>query len=171
MHIILSRAIWIGGEIRTAISQHIPDGVPWSDSVSGDGQTIASIVPGELSEDVVAAIKADRDVLDYLYIAQENGPLTEAESAKMQRSALRHGIPMDAMPETPTAADVAEAVKRRMLLSQIARENNFETAAKLEKQTIERMAEAGFSVDEIDDGDDPDTRLKKAQKKKAPPGG
>ena len=170
MHIILSRVIWRGGEMMTAIAQHMPSNVPWSDQVSGDGFTVASIVLGDIPAEALAAIKADRDVLDYLYIADPGAPLPAGDAAKVQSSAARHDIPTDAMPATPTGNDVAEAVKRRMLLSQVLRESNFDTSDKLEAATIERMKKEGFYTDEVNPGDDKETRIRKVQKKRHPGG-
>lgn len=170
MHIILSNLVWRGGELQAAIARHIPAGVAWSDSIAGNGKTAASIIPGALPENVIAAMARDRDVLDYLYLVDESEVLAGEPLAKVNRSALRHGIPMDAMPATPTGADVAEAVKRRMLLSQVIADGDMETADRLERKTIERMKDAGFNVTEVNPGDPPATRIAKAQKRQNPGG-
>jgi hypothetical protein len=166
MHIILSKLVWGEGEMVVAIARHLPAGTFWTDDVAGNGETAVSIVPGEIPEEAIDAIKADRDVLDYLFIGNANDPLGEIEMAKVTASAARHGIPMDSMPETPNGSDVAAAIKRRMLLSQIAADQAFETAERIERGTIERLKAEGFDTEELDSGDDPKTRMNKAQKRR-----
>lgn len=168
MLIVFSRPVWIGGGRISPVASYLGADNPWEDMLSADGDTIMSVIPGEIDAVSLSRIRGDRDVFDVVEIEDDNPPLRSGRPARRfkerkkpkpakrplpaaKREAVkgalaRRGIPADAIPNNPSSEDALSLFEAEMILDQTFSAVELSNDMDRREMSI-RMKEMGFDID------------------------